>query len=67
MTGKYDVIILLTKKLHNAEGVTFLRNYLTESGGVVMLQNTHQRPHCGNHPQRADGRTEAYNGEQQAV
>ncbi len=39
MSGKYDIILLLTKQLHNAEVVTMLRNYLTEDGVIVTLQN----------------------------
>ena len=39
MTGKYDVILLLTKQLHNAEVVTMLRDYLAEDGVIVTLQN----------------------------
>ncbi|MBQ3528656.1 MAG: 2-dehydropantoate 2-reductase [Clostridia bacterium] len=39
MEGKYDVIILLTKQLHNAEVVTFLKDYLTDDGVIVTLQN----------------------------
>ncbi|MBQ7323095.1 MAG: 2-dehydropantoate 2-reductase [Clostridia bacterium] len=39
MEGKYDVIILLTKQLHNKEVVTSLKEYLQEDGVVVTLQN----------------------------
>ena len=39
MTSKYDVILLLTKQLHNAEVVTMLRDYLAEDGVIVTLQN----------------------------
>lgn len=39
MTGKYDVIFLMTKQLYNAEVVTMLKNYLTETGVIVTLQN----------------------------
>lgn len=39
MTGKYDVILLLTKQLHNPEVVTMLRDYLTGDGVLVTLQN----------------------------
>lgn len=39
MTGKYDVILLLTKQLYNREVVTFLKDYLSESGVLVTLQN----------------------------
>lgn len=39
MTGTYDVILLLTKQLHNPEVVTMLRDYLAEDGVLVTLQN----------------------------
>ena len=39
MSGKYDVIILLTKQLHNREVVTFLKDYLSDDGVIVTLQN----------------------------
>ena len=39
MTGKYDVILLLTKQLLNKEVVTFLKDYLAEDGVIVTLQN----------------------------
>ena len=39
MTGKYDVILLLTKQLLNKEVVTFLKEYLAEDGVIVTLQN----------------------------
>lgn len=39
MSGKYDIILLLTKQLHNAEVVTMLRDYLSEDGVIVTLQN----------------------------
>ena len=39
MTGKYDVILLLTKQLHNAKVVTMLKNYLADDGVIVTLQN----------------------------
>ncbi|MBE5786400.1 MAG: 2-dehydropantoate 2-reductase [Clostridiales bacterium] len=39
MTGKYDVILLLTKQLKNKEVVTFLQDYLAEDGVIVTLQN----------------------------
>lgn len=39
MSGKYDVILLLTKQLHNAEVVTMLKDFLTEDGVIVTLQN----------------------------
>ena len=39
MNGKYDVILLLTKQLHNKEVVTMLKDYLTDEGVLVTLQN----------------------------
>ena len=39
MEGKYDVIILLTKQLHNKEVVTMLKEYLADDGVIVTLQN----------------------------
>ncbi|MBQ8323316.1 MAG: 2-dehydropantoate 2-reductase [Clostridia bacterium] len=39
MTGKYDVILLLTKQLYNAEVVTKLKDYLADDGVIVTLQN----------------------------
>ena len=39
MTGKYDVILLLTKQLLNREVVTFLKDYLDDDGVIVTLQN----------------------------
>lgn len=39
MSGKYDVILLMTKQLHNAEVVTMLQEYLSEDGVIVTLQN----------------------------
>ncbi len=39
MTGKYDVILLLTKQLLNKEVVTFLKDYLQDDGVIVTLQN----------------------------
>ena len=39
MTGVYDVILLLTKQLHNTEVVTMLRDHLAEDGVLVTLQN----------------------------
>lgn len=39
MSGRYDVIFLMTKQLHNPEVVTFLKPFLTESGVIVTLQN----------------------------
>ncbi len=39
MSGKYDVIFLMTKQLHNHETVAFLKPFLAEDGVVVTLQN----------------------------
>ena len=39
MTGVYDVILLMTKQLHNAEVVTMLSHYLSDDGVIVTLQN----------------------------
>ena len=39
MNGKYDVIFLMTKQLNNRETVTFLKDYLADSGVIVTLQN----------------------------
>ncbi|MBQ4266945.1 MAG: NAD(P)-binding domain-containing protein, partial [Clostridia bacterium] len=39
MEGKYDVIFLMTKQLFNKEVVTMLKDYLTEKGVIVTLQN----------------------------
>ncbi len=39
MTGKYDIIFLLTKQQHNHEVCTFLKDYLADDGVLVTLQN----------------------------
>ncbi len=39
MTGKYDIIFLMTKQQQNAEVVTFLKDYLADEGVIVTLQN----------------------------
>ncbi len=39
MTGKYDVILLLTKQLYNKEVVTTIKEYLADDGVIVTLQN----------------------------
>ena len=39
MEGKYDVIVLLTKQLHNKEVVTMLKEFLSDTGVIVTLQN----------------------------
>lgn len=39
MTGKYDVIFLMTKQLFNKNVVTYLKDYLSDNGVIVTLQN----------------------------
>ncbi len=39
MSGKYDVFFLMTKQLFNQEVVTMLKDFLTEDGVIVTLQN----------------------------
>ncbi len=39
MEGKYEVIVLLTKQLFNKEVVTTLKDFLTDDGVIVTLQN----------------------------
>ena len=39
MSGKYNVILLMTKQLLNKEVVTFLKDYLSDDGVIVTLQN----------------------------
>ena len=39
MTGKYDLIFLMTKQLRNREVVEFLKGFLAEDGLVATLQN----------------------------
>lgn len=39
MSGKYDIIFLMTKQQQNKEVVTFLKNYLADDGVIVTLQN----------------------------
>ncbi len=39
MCGKYEIILLMTKQLHNKEVVTALKDHLTENGVIVTLQN----------------------------
>ncbi|MBQ4066282.1 MAG: 2-dehydropantoate 2-reductase, partial [Clostridia bacterium] len=39
MEGRYDIILLMTKQLQNPEVVTMLKDYLTEDGVIVTLQN----------------------------
>ncbi|MBR4033500.1 MAG: 2-dehydropantoate 2-reductase [Clostridia bacterium] len=39
MSGKYDIILLMTKQLFNKEVVTTLKDFLAEDGVIVTLQN----------------------------
>lgn len=39
MSGKYDIIFLMTKQQDNANTVTFLKDYLADDGVIVTLQN----------------------------
>lgn len=39
MSGKYDIVFLMTKQQHNAEVVTMLKAYLAEDGVLVTFQN----------------------------
>ena len=39
MTGKYEVIFLMTKQLANPEVVTYLKDFLADDGVIVTLQN----------------------------
>lgn len=39
MSGKYDIILLMTKQLFNKEVVTQLKDYLADDGVIVTLQN----------------------------
>ena len=39
MSGKYEVIFLMTKQLHNRDVVTTLKDFLTDDGVIVTLQN----------------------------
>ena len=39
MSGKYDVIFLMTKQQHNAEVVEMLKGFLTDDGALVTFQN----------------------------
>lgn len=39
MSGRYDIIFLMTKQQHNREVVAFLKDYLAEDGVIVTLQN----------------------------
>ena len=39
MSGKYNIVFLMTKQQHNAEVVTMLKEYLAEDGVLVTFQN----------------------------
>ena len=39
MTGKYDIIFLMTKQLNNRETLTFLKDFLADDGVIATLQN----------------------------
>ncbi len=39
ISGKYDIIFLMTKQLSNREVITFLKDYLAEDGLIATLQN----------------------------
>ncbi len=39
MSGKYDIVFLITKQQHNAEVVTMLKDYLSDDGVLVTFQN----------------------------
>lgn len=39
MSGKYDIIFLMTKQQHNAEVVAMLKDYLAPDGVLVTFQN----------------------------
>ena len=39
MSGKYDIIFLMTKQQQNKEVVTFLKDFLADDGVIVTLQN----------------------------
>ena len=39
MSGKYDIIFLMTKQLSNRDTVSFLKDYLADGGLIVTLQN----------------------------
>lgn len=39
MSGKYDIIFLMTKQQNNAETIPFLNEYLAEDGVLVTFQN----------------------------
>ena len=39
MSGKYDILFLMTKQQQNEQVVTFLKDYLSDDGVIVTLQN----------------------------
>lgn len=39
MSGKYDILFLMTKQQHNAEVVTTLKDFLADDGVIVTFQN----------------------------
>ncbi|MBO5746186.1 MAG: 2-dehydropantoate 2-reductase [Clostridia bacterium] len=39
MTGKYDIILLMTKQLFNGEVVAYLKDFLSDNGVIVTMQN----------------------------
>ncbi len=39
MSGKYDILFLMTKQQHNAEVVAMLKDFLAEDGVLVTFQN----------------------------
>lgn len=39
MSGKYDIVFLMTKQQHNGEVVAMLKDYLAEDGVLVTFQN----------------------------
>ncbi len=39
MSGKYDILFLMTKQQHNAEVVTMLKDFLADDGVIVTFQN----------------------------
>ncbi len=39
MSGKYDIVFLMTKQQHNAEVVEMLKGYLADDGVLVTFQN----------------------------
>ena len=39
MSGKYDIIFLMTKQQQNKEVVTYLKDFLADDGVIVTLQN----------------------------